>query len=61
MEKFLIILAWILAIPTTFYVLWCLMLFIVVLFSKGAKIEVGAKAIIPYIIFALSWAWILSR
>jgi len=61
MDKFLIILAWILAVPTTLFVLYCLLALIVVFFYKGAKTEIGIWAMIPYIIFSLSWAWILSR
>jgi hypothetical protein len=60
-DKFLTILAWILAVPTTLFVSWCLFTLIVVFFSKDARLEIGVRAIVPYIIFALSWAWILSK
>lgn len=59
MEKFLTMLAWILVIPLSVFVGWTIYLLIVAFTTKGVKLTIGS--IIPYIIFALSWAWILSR
>ncbi len=61
MDKFLYILAWILVIPTSLYVGWVMTLIVLAFCIEEAKLTITRSAFILFIIFALSWAWILSR
>lgn len=58
MTRFLDIFALIMAIPTTFYVLYAVFALLACAFGK-VTVKIGWKSIIPITIFALCWAWIL--
>jgi hypothetical protein len=61
MGNFFLILAWLIAIPCTLYVLFVLVLLAVVMVRSDYQLTIGSRSLIPYILFAISWAWILSR
>ena len=61
MEKFFTILAWIIAVPSTFAVAYQVIAVFVVFMTDRAKLTVGPKAIIPWLIFGVCWAWIFSH
>lgn len=61
MEKFFTILAWFIAIPSSFVVIIMILQMVVIFMKKGSTIKIGYGAILPWISSSISWAWIFSR
>jgi len=63
LEEFFTIFAWIMLIPTTFYIIWISSLFIIAITNKNKTLRInnGYQILVNFILWAMSIAWILSR
>lgn len=64
LENFFTILAWIMIVPTTLFVGWCLFIIVVYLFvaiftKEKATLTIGPGSFFPILAAAMCWAWLL--